>query len=73
MGGFPVRRKAYIRSVVDRIEVDDDVIRIFGDKAALEQAVAGRAMATTGVRSPVPNVSRAKRDSNSWPLPSETS
>jgi hypothetical protein len=48
-------RKNYIRSVVDRIEVDDEVIRIIGDKATLEQAVAGCAMGHRGVRSRVPN------------------
>jgi hypothetical protein len=35
--GIPFR-KAYIQTVVDRIEVDDHAIRILGDKAALEQA-----------------------------------
>ena len=35
-------RKAYIRSVLDRIEVDDDVIRHFGSKSTLEQAIAGK-------------------------------
>ena len=44
-------RKAYIQSVVDRIEVDDGVIRILGSKATLEQAIAGRAVASVGVRS----------------------
>lgn len=32
-------RKAYIRSIVDRIEVDDRCIRIMGRKNVLEQAV----------------------------------
>jgi hypothetical protein len=48
-------RKAYLRSIVDAIEVDDKVIRIHGAKASLEQAViAGEqiryygANATTG-------------------------
>ncbi len=44
-------RKAYIRSVVDRIEVDDDVIRIIGNKATLEQIIAGREATPGGVRS----------------------
>ncbi len=56
-------RKGYIRSIVDRIEVDDEVIRIIGDKATLEQAVAGRAIGHTGVRSRVPNW-RPGRESN---------
>ena len=33
-------RKADIKSVVDRIEVDDHAIRIIGDQATLEQVVA---------------------------------
>ena len=32
-------RKAYIRSIVDRIEVDDTQVRIIGRKDVLEQAV----------------------------------
>ena len=64
-GAIPFR-KAYIQSVVDRIEVDDGVIRIIGDKATLEQAVAGRVMASGGVRRRVPRW-RARRDSNSDP------
>ena len=59
-GAIPFR-KAYIQSVVDRIEVDDGVIRIVGDKATPEQAVAGRAMASGGVRRRVPKW-RARRD-----------
>ena len=57
-------RKAYILSVVDRIEVDDGVVRIIGDKATLEQAIAGKAVAAGGVRRCVPKW-RARRDSNS--------
>jgi hypothetical protein len=30
-------RKAYIKAVVDRIEVDDHAIRIIGDQATLEE------------------------------------
>ena len=37
-GEIPLR-KAYIRSIVDRIEVDDAVVRIMGRKDVLEQAV----------------------------------
>jgi site-specific DNA recombinase len=47
-------RKAYIQAVVDRIEVDDGVVRIIGDKSTLEQAIAGRVMASGGVRRCVP-------------------
>lgn len=55
-------RKAYVRSLVDRIEVDD-VIRIVGDKATLEQAVAHGEMAGKAVRSFEPKW-RARKDSN---------
>ena len=44
-------RKAYIQSVVDRIEVDDEVVRITGSKATLEQVIAGKAVGSAGVRS----------------------
>ncbi len=43
-------RKAYLRSLIDRVEVDDHVIRIIGDKSTLEQAIAGREIASAGVR-----------------------
>ena len=56
-------RKAYIRSLVDRIEVDDHVVRIIGDKATLEQAVAHGALAGNAVRSFEPKW-RARHDSN---------
>jgi hypothetical protein len=42
-------RKAYIASVVGRVEVDDRAIRIVGDKATLEQVIAGKE--TAGPRS----------------------
>ena len=61
-GNVPFR-KAYIQSVVDRIEVDDEVVRIVGDKSTLEQAVAGRAMASGSVRRCIPKW-RARKDSN---------
>jgi hypothetical protein len=43
--------KAYIQSIVDRIEVDDHAVRIIGDKATLVQVVAGSAKSGLGVRS----------------------
>ncbi|UMY16502.1 recombinase family protein [Methylobacterium organophilum] len=47
-------RKAWLQSIVDRVEVDDDVIRIVGDKANLEAAVAsGAVQGTAGVRTSV--------------------
>jgi site-specific DNA recombinase len=57
-------RKAYIKSVIDRIEVDDHAIRIIGDKATLEQVIAGDQNAGPNVRSFVRKW-RARRDSNS--------
>ena len=44
-------RKAYLRSIVDAIEVDDKVIRIHGSKASLEQAVIAKEQFGKGVRS----------------------
>jgi hypothetical protein len=38
--GEPAFRKAYLRLFVDRIEVDDEEIRISGPKSALERGVA---------------------------------
>ena len=43
-------RKAYLRSVVDAVEVDDNVIRIHGSKASLEQAVVAGEQIGKGVR-----------------------
>jgi site-specific DNA recombinase len=44
-------RKAYIGSIVDRIEVDDAEIRIIGRKDLLEQAILASGRPNTGVRS----------------------
>jgi site-specific DNA recombinase len=44
-------RKAYLGSIVDRIEVGDRKVRIIGRKDALEQAVLAKGGAATGVRS----------------------
>jgi hypothetical protein len=44
-------RKAYLRSIVDAIEVDDKIIRIHGSKASLEQAVIVGEQLGKGVRS----------------------
>lgn len=52
-GDIPFR-KAYIRSVLDSIEVDGVVVWIIGDKSTLVQAIAGKAMAPGGVRRCVP-------------------
>ena len=53
LGEVPFR-KAYLRSVIDRIEVDDDAIRIVGQKAMLEQVIVGNVIdGTDRVRSSV--------------------
>jgi site-specific DNA recombinase len=44
-------RKAYLGSIVDRIEVDDREIRIVGRKDVLEQAVLAKGGRVPGVRS----------------------
>lgn len=59
-------RKAYIQSVVDRIEANNHTIRINGDKATLEQVVACSAKSDFEVRSFVRKW-RARRDSYSCP------
>lgn len=56
-------RKAYLRSVVSRIEVDDNIVRIIGNKSAIEQAMTGQKSDPTGVRSFVLKW-RPHRDSN---------
>lgn len=61
-GDIPFR-KAYLRAVIDRVEVGADVVRIIGDKATLEQVIAGGGIAKTGVRS-FGRKWRARHDSN---------
>lgn len=61
-GDTPFRR-AYIRSVIDQVEVDDDEIRIIGRKTVLERLVMGGGAAPAGVPSFVRKW-RAGRDSN---------
>ena len=56
-------RKAYIKSVVDRIEVDDHAIRIIGDQATLVQVIAGDQNAGPNVRS-FARKWRTRHDSN---------
>ena len=65
-GDIPFR-KAYLGAIIDRVEVDDNRIRIFGRKDVLEHAVAGGAESTLpGVRSSVRRW-RTGEDSNSRP------
>jgi site-specific DNA recombinase len=53
-------RKAHLAALLDRIEVDDGVIRIIGQKDVLEQAVAHEGVITPGVRSFVRNWRRGR-------------
>ncbi len=64
--GDVVFRKAYLSAVVDRVEVDDDRIRIFGRKDVLEQAVLANGEPVKGVRSFVRRW-RTGQDSNPRP------
>ena len=43
-------RKAYLQSVISQIEVDDDKVRIIGDKPTLAAVIAGRQNQTAQVR-----------------------
>jgi site-specific DNA recombinase len=56
-------RKAYLRSVISHIEVDDDRVRVIGDKATLAAAIAGRQAQSDNVRGFVRKW-RARQDSN---------
>lgn len=56
-------RKAYIRAIVDAIEVDDKAIRIIGSRDVLQAVIAGKQTANGNVRGFVRNW-RAGRDSN---------
>jgi site-specific DNA recombinase len=48
-GSVPFR-KAYLRSLIDAVEVDDRVIRIHGSKTTLERAVIASCQPEKGVR-----------------------
>ena len=56
-------RKEWLRSIIERIEVDDGAVRIIGDKSTLEQAVDENPEASGGVRRCVPRW-HAQRESN---------
>ena len=64
-------RRAYIRSIVDGIEVDNSVIRIFGRKDILQAVIAGKSSDDGRVRGFVRKW-RARRDSNSRPSDSKS-
>ena len=59
-------RKAYLRSLIDVIEVDDTQIRIKGSKDVLERAVLARGSAAEP-RSQMRTKWRARNDSNVRP------
>ena len=59
-------RKAYLRSVISYVEVDDDRARIVGEKATLAAVIAGQQTHPNKVRGFVRKW-RARRDSNSRP------
>jgi hypothetical protein len=48
--GDPNARRAYIRSIVDAIEVGDKAIRIIGSKDVLQAVIAGKPTANGNVR-----------------------
>ena len=48
--GEPSFRRAYLRSIIEGIEVDDNVIRIHGSRTSLEQAVIAKEQIGNGVR-----------------------
>ena len=59
-------RKTYIRSVVDRVEVGTDLVRIVGDIGKIGKAVTGKSGVAAGVRSFAPEW-RDLRESNPSP------
>ena len=65
IGDIPFR-KAYLGSLVDRIEVDDGEVRIVGRKEVLEQAVLASRQGQAGVHSFVPKW-RPRQDLNLRP------
>ena len=63
-------RREYVRLLIEKVEVGNDVIRITGSKDALAAA------ASSHPENGVPNAVRrwrTRQDSNLWPLPSEGS
>lgn len=56
-------RKGYLRAVLDRVEVDDVIVRLVGNTHVLAQAVKDGPANVQGVRRSVPKW-RARHDSN---------
>ncbi len=71
IGSVPFR-KAYLQSLIDTVELDDHHVRIRGSKEVLERAVLAEQTASEP-GSQMSTRWRARRDSNSRPLPSEGS
>ena len=63
-------RKAYLKRLIDRIEVSPSEIRITGSKAALAAAMQAKDCTPNDVRFS-DREWRTREDSNLWPLPSE--
>ena len=59
-------RKAYLGSLLDRIEVDDGEVRIVGRKEVLEQAVLAARQGEAGVHSFVPKWRTRRRRTCPW-------
>ena len=59
-------RRAYLRSIITRIEVSKEKVRIIGDTNVLAGAVSGRKDGPQNVRGFVRNW-RALQESNLWP------
>ncbi len=66
--GVAVLLALRMSSLIDRIEVDEGAIRMFGRKDVLEQCVMAGAAANPGVRTFVPKW-RAGKDSNTYCIP----
>lgn len=57
-------RRAYIRSIVDEVQVDDEQIRIVGRKTVLERLVTAEAATSSGVPSFVREWRRSQSGAN---------
>jgi site-specific DNA recombinase len=71
-GGY---RRDHLRTLAQRVEVDQKELRIMGSKSVLLRTLVATSSAKTadfGVPSSVPKW-RTRHDSNVWPLPSEGS
>ena len=67
INGEATFRRAYLRSVIDRVEVDETEVRIVGRNSVLEGLVMGGGAAPAGVPSFFVRKWRARNDSNVRP------